>query len=74
MLTSSVISVTSPAREPSSVLLGFSPSLVRFPGHYPFFCHPIDCYLLVLSFLSHMQSSGQDAAHEECVSAKGRRQ
>jgi hypothetical protein len=28
----------------------FSPSCVRFPGSYPFFCHPIDYYLLVLSF------------------------
>jgi hypothetical protein len=26
----------------------------------------------VLSFLSHMQSSGQDGAHEECVGARGR--
>jgi hypothetical protein len=50
VLTSSVISVTSPAREPFPVLPGFSPSRVRFLGSYPFFCHPIDCYLLVLSF------------------------
>jgi hypothetical protein len=50
VLTSSVISVTLPAREPSPVLPGFSPSRVRFPGSYSFFCHPLDCYLLVLSF------------------------
>jgi hypothetical protein len=74
MLTSSVISVTSPAREPSPVLPGFSPSRVRFPGSYPLFCHPIGCYRLVLSFsLSHVQSSGQDAAHEECAGTRGRR-
>jgi hypothetical protein len=25
-------------------------SLLRFPGSYPFFCNPISCYLLMLSF------------------------
>jgi hypothetical protein len=66
--------MTLPAREPSLVLPRFSPSRVRFPGSYPFLCHPIGCYLLVLSFsLSHMQSLGQDVAHEECVGARGRR-
>jgi hypothetical protein len=52
MLTSSVISVISPAREPVSFLpgLSLSLSLVRFPGSYPFFCNPIGCYLLVLIF------------------------
>jgi hypothetical protein len=49
VLTSSIISVTSPACEPSPVLPRFSPSRVRFLGSYPFFCHPIGCYLLVLS-------------------------
>jgi hypothetical protein len=74
VLTSSIISVTSPVREPSPVLPGFSPSRVRFPGSYLLFCNPIGCYRLVLSFsLSHMQSLGKDAAHEECVGARGRR-
>jgi hypothetical protein len=50
MLTSSIILVTSPVREPSTVLPGFSPSHVTFLGSYSFFCHSIDCYLLVLSF------------------------
>jgi hypothetical protein len=50
MLTSSVISVTSPIHQLSPVLPGFSPSRERFLGSYSFFCQPIVCYLLVLSF------------------------
>jgi hypothetical protein len=35
---------------PSPVLPGFFLSHVRFPGSFPFFCNPLSCYLLVLSF------------------------
>jgi hypothetical protein len=71
MLTSSVISVTLHAREPSPVLPGFPPLVCVFQVDISSFDILSTIIDLCLASLSHLQSSGQDVAHEECVSARG---
>jgi hypothetical protein len=72
MLTSSVISATLPAREPSPVLPGFPPLVCVFQVDISSFDILSAIIDLCLASLSHLQSSGQDVAHEECVGARGR--
>jgi hypothetical protein len=62
-----------PSREPSSVLPGFPPLVCVFQVDISSFDILSTIIDLCLAFLSHLQSSGQDATHEECVGARVRR-